>query len=244
MKEYHIFYAPEVEQTLCLPEDEAAHAVRVLRMQEGDELLCTDGRGTLYHCTITLVSKKACHLSIESREPWERTWQSGISLAVAPTKNMDRMEWMAEKATEVGMDALIFLRTANSERTVVKTERVEKILVAAMKQSHKAIKPRLQEITRLQDLLATPFEGQKFIAHCHLPEDVGESSQPRHLIDVCSATEPTLVLIGPEGDFSIDEVRSAIQAGYTPISLGESRLRTETAALAAIHIMQLCKRRG
>lgn len=235
MKEYHIFYAPDIEQTSCLPEEEAAHAVRVLRMQEGDELLCTDGRGMLYHCTITLTSKKSCHLAINEREEWQRTWKSGIHLAVAPTKNMDRMEWLAEKATEMGMDSITFLHTANSERTVVKTERIDKILVSAMKQSHKAVKPELQGMTRLTEVLGREFEGQKFIAHCY------EGTKP-HLMDVCSPTLPTLVLIGPEGDFSIEEVEAATQAGFHPISLGESRLRTETAALAAVHIMQLAKR--
>lgn len=236
MKEYHIFYAPEIERTSALPEEEAAHAVRVLRMQEGDELLCTDGRGMLYHCTITLTSKKACHLSIDSSEEWQRTWHEGIHLAVAPTKNMDRMEWLAEKATEIGIDSLTFLHTANSERTVVKDERIEKILVSAMKQSHKAVKPELQSMCRFRDFIQQDFPGQKFIAHCY---DTG--SKP-HLIDVCASTDPTLVLIGPEGDFSIEEVEMAQKNGFQPISLGESRLRTETAALAAVHIMQLRKR--
>lgn len=234
MKEYHIFYAPDIQQTCCLPEDEAAHAVRVLRMQEGDEILCTDGAGMLYYCTITLCTKKACHLAIDRSEPWERTWQGGIHLAVAPTKNMDRMEWLAEKATEIGLDSLTFLHCANSERTVVKPERIDRILVSAMKQSHKALKPKLESMTRFAELISRNFEGQKFIAHCY------EGAKP-HLRNVCSPTQPTLVLIGPEGDFSIDEVRAAEAAGFQSISLGLSRLRTETAALAAVHIMQLAK---
>ena len=236
MKEYHIFYAPDIEQTSCLPEEEAAHAVRVLRMQEGDELLCTDGRGTLYHCTITLCSKKACHLSIDERETWPRTWQSDIHLAIAPTKNMDRMEWLAEKATEMGLDRLTFLLTANSERTVVKTERIDKILVSAMKQSHKALKPELIGMTRFADLIAQPFEGQKFIAHCY------DTDAPKpHLKDVCLPDVPTLILIGPEGDFSIEEVKAAEAAGFLAVSLGESRLRTETAGLVAVCTCGLMK---
>lgn len=236
MKEYHIFYAPDIEQTSCLPEEEATHAVRVLRMQEGDEVICTDGRGTLYRCTITLCTKKSCHLSIDSRQPWHRYWQSDTLLAVAPTKNIDRMEWLAEKATEIGLDRLTFLLTDNSERTVVKTERIDKILVSAMKQSHKALKPALDGMMRFKDLLARPFEGQKFIAHCY------DTATPKpHLKDICKADTPTLVLIGPEGDFSIDEVRAAEQAGFQSVSLGESRLRTETAALAAVHICNLVK---
>lgn len=235
MKEYHIFYAPDIEQTHALPEEEAAHAVRVLRMAEGDELLCTDGRGHLYHCIISLATRKACCLNINSKEEWQRTWQSDIHLAVAPTKNMDRMEWLAEKATEIGLDALTFLRSANSERTVVKTERIDKILVSAMKQSHKAMKPELTGITPFMEFIARPFEGQRFIAHCY-------EGEKTHLLDVCSPTLPTQVLIGPEGDFSPAEVEAALAAGFQPISLGESRLRTETAALAATHIMQLRKR--
>lgn len=235
MKEYHIFYAPDIEKTSCLPEEEAAHAIRVLRMAEGDSLLCADGHGYLYYCTITLASRKSCCLNIDRKEECPRTWKSDIHLAVAPTKNMDRMEWLAEKATEIGMDKLTFLRTANSERTVVKTERIDKILISAMKQSHKAIKPTLDEMTPFTQFVGTPFKGQRFIAHCY-------EGEKQHLIDVCSSSEPTQILIGPEGDFSPAEVEMALAAGFRPISLGESRLRTETAALAAVHIMQLSKR--
>lgn len=243
MKEYHIFYAPDIERESALPEEEAAHAIRVLRMKEGDELLCTDGRGMLYYCTITLTSKKACHLAINSKEEWQRTWKSSIHLAVAPTKNMDRMEWLAEKATEIGMDSITFLHTANSERTIVKPERIDKILVSAMKQSHKAMKPELQGMTRFADLIAQNFPGQKFIAHCYdeVPGAPAASTK-HHLLEICSPETPTLVLIGPEGDFSIDEVKQALSAGFQAITLGESRLRTETAALAAVHIMNLIKR--
>lgn len=242
MKEYHIFYAPHIEQESCLPEEEAAHAIRVLRMKEGDELLCTDGLGSMYYCTITLTSKKACHLAINRKEEWQRTWQSGIHLAVAPTKNMDRMEWLAEKATEIGMDSITFMHTANSERTVVKEERIDKILVSAMKQSHKALKPKLHGMTRFADVLRQDFPGQKFIAHCYdevpgIPTD----AQKPHLLKACASGVPTLVLIGPEGDFSIEEVKAALAAGFQPITLGKSRLRTETAALAAVHIMNLIK---
>lgn len=235
MKEYHIFYAPDIKATHALPLEEAAHALRVLRMKEGDSIMCTDGQGMLYECTIAMASKRDCIVSIDNEQAWNKTWRSGIHLAVAPTKNMDRMEWLAEKATEIGIDSLTFIHAANSERTVVKEERVDKILVSAMKQSHKACKPELHGMTRMAQLLAASFTGQKFIAHCY------EGTKP-HLMDVCSPTEPTLVLIGPEGDFSIEEVETALAAGFTPISLGESRLRTETAALAAVHIMQLIKR--
>lgn len=237
MKEYHIFYAPDVERTSCLPDDEAAHAVRVLRMQAGDELLCTDGCGHLFHCTIDLATKHSCHLSLDGKDDWQRTWQSDICLAVAPTKNLDRMEWLAEKATEIGLDRLTFLRTANSERTVVKAERIDRILVSAMKQSHKALKPQLDALTAFRDLIAQTDCPQRFIAHCYA------TAQPKpHLLDVCRPDVPTQVLIGPEGDFTPDEVEAALAAGYQAVSLGESRLRTETAALAAVHIMQLTKR--
>ena len=234
MKEYHIFYAPDILATSALPQDEAAHAVRVLRMKEGDELLATDGKGKLYRCLITLCGKNACHLSVESEEEVQKTWRGKIHLAVAPTKNMDRMEWLAEKATEIGIDSLTFLNCDFSERTVVKPERIEKILVSAMKQSHKALKPVLVNMMKFKDFVQQEFDGQKFIAHCY----EGEKTP---LFGHVNPDGDTLVLIGPEGDFSMEEVKLAEAHGFTGISLGESRLRTETAGIVAVHTMMLGK---
>lgn len=241
MKETHLFYSPEVSKTHQLPDDEAVHAVRVLRLGEGDEVWITDGLGQWYDCRVTMATQKRCAVQIEGTRQWQKPWQSDIHLAVAPTKNMDRIEWFAEKATEIGVDAIHFVECANSERRVIKTERVNKIVVSAMKQSHKALLPKVTPLQRFKDFVSQPFEGQKFIAHCYDQSDVGGGDKP-FLMDCVKADVPTLVLVGPEGDFSIDEVRVAEAAGFVSISLGESRLRTETAALAAVYQMYLKKK--
>lgn len=249
MKETHIFYAPQVAEGVTeLPQEEAGHAVRVLRMKEGDALTLTDGMGHFYDAHITLASNKHCQFAIDNVWDDHKLWKGNIQLAVAPTKNMDRMEWFAEKATEIGVDHITLLNCANSERKVVKTERLEKIVVSAMKQSHKAFKPEVTPMTTFKEFIAQPFEGQKFIAHCYSPEETENASEGIHLSgrnflgDLLTADGSALVLIGPEGDFSIEEVESALNAGFQPISLGESRLRTETAALVAVHLMYLAKR--
>ncbi|MBR4297634.1 MAG: 16S rRNA (uracil(1498)-N(3))-methyltransferase [Bacteroidaceae bacterium] len=240
MKELHIFYAPEIEQTHELPQEEAAHAVRVLRMKEGDNLVATDGKGKFYDCTITLASNKSCRININSVETPSPLWHGKIHLAVAPTKNMDRTEWLAEKATEIGVDQFSFLLCDNSERKVIKTERVEKIVVSATKQSHKATKPKVEELIPFKKFISQDFKGQKFIAHCY--DDIpGTDNVKPFLGDVLSATDNALVMIGPEGDFSISEVQQALQAGFIPIHLGRSRLRTETAGLVAVHLMYIKK---
>lgn len=249
MKELHIFYAPALPDDLTLPDDEAAHALRVLRMKEGDKLTATDGRGSFYDCTIATATAKRATLHIDAVTAGERPWNGRIHLAVAPTKNMDRMEWLAEKATEIGFDTITFLDCRFSERRVVKTERIERIVVSATKQSHKAWKPEVEEMTKFRHFIERKFSGQKFIAHCYDPADVaGEEvknvqdydAKP-FLLDVAQPTGDAVVLIGPEGDFSIDEVEAAMAAGFQPISLGRSRLRTETAALAAVHILNIAK---
>lgn len=249
MKETHIFYAPQIaEGSNELSADEAGHAVRVLRMREGDALTLTDGIGHFYDAHITVASAKHCTFAIDHEWDDHKLWQGSINLAVAPTKNMDRMEWLAEKATEIGVDKISLLNCANSERRVVKTERLEKIVVSAMKQSHKAFKPEIEPLTSFEDFINKPFDGQKFIAHCYAPEETGDNQDGIHLSgrnflgELLNSDGESLVLIGPEGDFSISEVDKAIRNGFQPISLGESRLRTETAALVAVHLMYLAKR--
>lgn len=250
MKETHLFYAPDVATTLELPAEESAHAVRVLRMHEGDALTITDGYGHFYEAVVTTASQKHCAVAIERSITPRRYWKGEIHLAVAPTKNMDRMEWLAEKATEIGFDRLSLLDCDNSERRVVKTERLEKIVVSAMKQSHKPWKPTVEPMVRFKHFIAQPYSGQKFIAHCHeaaaadpatdnneLAEGMALSSG-NFLSDLMNG-ESALVLIGPEGDFSKAEVEAAVAAGFKPVSLGQSRLRTETAALVAVHLMNL-----
>lgn len=232
MKEIRYFYTPDIAESHELPEEEAAHALRVLRMKEGDEMMLMDGRGTYYQARVSASTGKRCLFTVEQELPQERQWTAHLHLAMAPTKNMDRTEWLAEKATEIGFDELTFLNCRWSERKVIKNERIQKILVSAMKQSHKAELPILNEMVDFKKFVTQPFQGQKFIAHCHatnLPE----------LRKVIVPDTDVLVLIGPEGDFSEEEVALAEQNGFHSISLGKSRLRTETAALVAVHLMHL-----
>ena len=228
----HLFYTPDIATTLELPQDEAAHALRVLRLAEGDEVMLTDGKGSFYRAEIDMVSGKRCYVRIVETTTPEPLWRGHLHLAMAPTKNMDRIEWFAEKATEIGFDELTFLDCRFSERRVVKTERVEKILVSAMKQSLKPTLLILNGMTPFNRFVAQPFKGQKFIAHCYEGDKVP-------LMQALQPGEDALVLIGPEGDFSPEEVQLAIQHGFQPITLGKSRLRTETAALVAVHVMNL-----
>ena len=235
MKEQRFFYTP-LPKSGQLPTDEAQHALRVLRLGMGDELSLMDGSGTFYNAIITEADNHNCRYRITECLPQQSEWQGTIHVAVAPTKNMDRIEWLAEKATEIGIDRLSLLNCRFSERRVVKNERIEKILVAAMKQSHKAWKPQLDEMMPFYNFIARPdLPAQRFIAHCY------EGDRP-FLLDILEPHTSALVLIGPEGDFSIDEVHAAEAAGFRSVSLGSSRLRTETAALVAVHLMRLANR--
>lgn len=241
MKEIRYFYVPNAASVGELPEEEAKHAVRVLRLQSGDRMVLVDGEGGLFDAEVSVASGKHCLYNILETLPYEREWRGRISLAIAPTKMMDRMEWMAEKATEIGFDEISFLDCKFSERKTLRTDRVERIVVSAMKQSHKACKPVVNEMCGFREFVAREREDRKFIAHCY--EEVAR----RDLFDELSAMDaetPVTVLVGPEGDFSIDEVRLAMEHGYESISLGRSRLRTETAGLSAVMMANLSKRRG
>lgn len=228
----HVFYTPDIRTKAELPEEEAQHCIRVLRLTTGDEITLTDGKGNFYRAEISAASNKRCLVNIIETVYQQPLWPCHLHIAMAPTKNMDRNEWFAEKATEIGFDELTFLNCRFSERKVIKTERIEKILVSAMKQSLKARLPQLNEMTDFDKFIARDFNGQKFIAHCY------EGEKPL-LRDALHKGEDALVLIGPEGDFSEEEVKKAIEKGFIPISLGKSRLRTETAALVACHTMNL-----
>lgn len=241
MKEIRYFYVPNAASVGELPEEEAKHAVRVLRLQSGDRMVLVDGEGGLFDAEVSVASGKHCLYNILETLPYEREWRGRISLAIAPTKMMDRIEWMAEKATEIGFDEISFLDCKFSERKTLRTDRVERIVVSAMKQSHKACKPVVNEMCGFREFVAREREDRKFIAHCY--EEVAR----RDLFDELSAMDaetPVTVLVGPEGDFSIDEVRLAMEHGYESISLGRSRLRTETAGLSAVMMANLSKRRG
>ncbi|MBR1883159.1 MAG: 16S rRNA (uracil(1498)-N(3))-methyltransferase [Muribaculaceae bacterium] len=233
----HRFYCPDIASTLTLPEEESRHCVRVLRLKEGDRIEVVDGRGTCYEMSIAIAHPKRCAVQIITAFEQKPHWKNHITLAVAPTKHLDRMEWMAEKCVEMGVDRIIPLHCHNSERTTLKTERLLKIMVAAMKQSLKAHLPQLDEMTSFRQLLAEPFSGQRFIAYCdaELPRE-----QRKHFAKEYQPAKDVMVLIGPEGDFSPEEVQAALSAGFVPVTLGESRLRTETAAvkaIAAIHTL-------
>ena len=238
MKEVRFFYVPDALTATELPSDEAMHALRVLRLQIGDEMMLMDGQGNYYRAEVTLAHTKHCLYEIKEQMPQERQWQGHIHLAIAPTKMMDRIEWMMEKAVEVGVDEISFLNCQFSERRLVKLPRLEKIMVSAIKQSHKAWITQLNEIVTFDSFIRQPRTGHKYIAHCY--EEVPRT----YLFDELqktSASDDTIVLIGPEGDFSIDEVRKAVDAGYISVHLGKSRLRTETAGLSAVMMMQLAK---
>ena len=238
MKEARFFFVPDAQHQNELPVEEAMHAMRVLRLKSGDEMFLMDGVGNYYRAQVTIAATHHCYYEILEQMPQEPQWKGHLHLAIAPTKMMDRIEWMIEKATEVGLDEVSFLNCQFSERKLVKVARLEKIVIAAVKQSHKAWKPLLHEMEPLKRFLETPREGKKYIAHCY------EEIPRTYLFDELRQTdgsEAVTVLIGPEGDFSLEEVKKAVAAGYQSVHLGKSRLRTETAGLSAVMMMQLAK---
>ena len=234
----HRFFAPDIATTLTLPEEESRHCVRVLRLVEGDEVEVIDGAGMLYHCRVAMAHSKHCAMEILSQEECPPHWGAKITLAVAPTKNLDRVEWMTEKCAEIGIDRITPLLCRHSERKVLKTERLHKILVAAMKQSLKAQLPQLDELTPIEDFLEQTADAQRFIAYCDESLPRGER---RSLAQVYDPSSDAVVMIGPEGDFDPIEVEAALKAGFVPVTLGESRLRTETAGLVAVSTMHAIK---
>ena len=240
MKETRYFYVPDAASTNELPAEEAAHASRVLRLENGDEVFLIDGTGCFFKAQLTLVTKGRCLYDIVERLPQEKTWNGRIAVAMAPTKVIDRVEWTLEKATEIGIDEFSLLNCAFSKRRNVKLERLDKIVVAAVKQSRKAWKPLLNDLQPFEDFVNRPRKGAKYIAHCYA--EIDKKDLYGELLQL-NGDEEVTILIGPEGDFSIDEVHLAMSKGYVPVSLGQSRLRTETAALAATMIAQLAFRK-
>lgn len=238
MKEIRFFYVPQAETALELPPDEAAHALRVLRLKTDDEMMLIDGQGNFFHAVVTETAGHHCRYQVVETLPQEPSWKGHLHLAIAPTKMLDRMEWLAEKATEIGIDELSFLNCQFSERRQLKTERIAKIVVAAVKQSRKAWMPTVNDMQTFDQFINSHGTGRRYIAHCY-------DEVPRvNLFDELHApsdTDDVLVLVGPEGDFSIAEVRQAVAAGFISVDLGKSRLRTETAGLAAVMMMQLSK---
>ena len=239
MKEMRFFYVPNVQDNGELPEEEAMHALRVLRLKSGDEIMLTDGTGNFYKAEITVAATRKCVFKLLETIPQTPIWRGHLHLVVSPTKMMERMEWLVEKATEIGFDRISFINCDNSERRVIKVKRLEKIAVSAMKQSRKAWKPIIDEIVSFDELVAESTEGLTYIAHCY--EEIKKVDLFNQL-SISDKDEDVTVFIGPEGDFSLSEVRKAIDAGFVSVSLGESRLRTETAALYSVMMANLCKR--
>lgn len=233
-----LFYSQEIEGGICrLDHDESGHCIKVLRHRAGDEISVIDGRGTLYKCRITSDSHKGVEAIVtESIADWG-SHPYKLHLAVCPTKNNDRFEWFAEKACEMGFDELSPVIGDHSERRVLKTARVEKILVSAAKQSLKAAVPVVNEPISVKEFIsgfqnaASDSTPLKLIAYCFDDERVPRRSI-KEVLDGFEGTD-VIVMIGPEGDFSREEAELALQAGFIPVHLGASRLRTETAALAA-----------
>jgi 16S rRNA (uracil1498-N3)-methyltransferase len=230
----HTFYAPDLSgATYTLPEDESKHAVRVLRLGSGDAVVLVNGRGGVYAAEVADANPKRCQLRITAEQQVPRR-PYFVHVAVAPTKNLDRMEWLVEKAVEVGIDQLTFLRCARSERRELKLERLEKIAVSALKQSGQAWLPRLEELTDFTTFLPTVAPETTFIAHL-------EEGERTALSQVAALGAGCCVLIGPEGDFTPQEIAAAFACGIRPVTLGASRLRTETAALAAVFTVHIAR---
>lgn len=228
-----LFYTDNIESEFyTLTEEESKHCVRVLRMAVGDKLFLTDGQGTLAEACIVDAHPKRCEVRIENRKEHYGERPYRLHLAVAPTKNIARMEWLVEKAVEIGIDSITFVVCQHSERTTLNIERLDKIAISAMKQSLKTYKPVVNAPTPLDVLLRSPFDGQRFIAYCD-----GDHRTPLRLL--YHTGDNALILIGPEGDFSPAEVQAALQSGFQPVTLGPCRLRTETAALAAVAFFNL-----
>ncbi len=221
----HLFYTPDLEGSSYTLNE---HAVRVLRLQEGDIIQLIDGKGNFSNAKITEAHPKRI-VDTQTEYGKRKSW---LHIAVAPTKNIDRLEWFLEKATEIGIDEITPILCEHSERKVIKDDRLEKVIVSAMKQSLKAYLPKLNPLTPLSELMDTNFEGKKFVAHCY-------EQDKRQLKNEVAGSLASLVIIGPEGDFSESEVDEAMAKGFIPVSLGESRLRTETAALVACHTCNL-----
>ncbi|PVX51907.1 16S rRNA (uracil1498-N3)-methyltransferase [Balneicella halophila] len=224
-----IFYLPDIDlenKEHILPQEEAKHAIRVLRMREGDSLLLTNGKGYLIKSRINSIEGKKCIVTFDEA-PEKRKQPYKLHMAIAPTKNINRYKWLLEKATEIGVSTITPILTSHSERRNVNLARLEKILVAAMKQSQKAYLPILVEMTMFNEFVTKEQKGLLYLAHCDT-----EFSRESLVASYEKGKEAT-IMIGPEGDFSKEEIQYAINKGFQSIHLGNSRLRTETAAVVA-----------
>ena len=223
------FFAPDIESGLFLPEGESAHCCRVLRMREGDEVYVTDGKGSRFLCEITKADPKNTEVVIKSSETFQPERPYKLTLAVAPTKNSDRMEWMVEKAVEIGVDRIVLLKCDRSERKVQRSDRLLKVIVSAMKQSLSVYLPELVDLTDFRKFIIEKNDSaQKFFGYC------SDLFPRKEFVRECKAGQDVIVMIGPEGDFSNQEVELAVDNGYVPVTFGNKRLRTETAGVFAV----------
>ena len=225
-----LFYNPEISEStsqISFSKDESKHIVKVLRKSVGENLHITNGKGWIFTAEITISDLKNCKALIISKTLQPKK-EYNLHLAVAPTKMNDRYEWFLEKATEIGIDTITPIICDRSERKTIKTDRFEKIVQSAMKQSLNCYLPTLNEAILFKDFIKQDFNGQRFIAHC---EDTERKSLKKELKE----KQDVIILIGPEGDFSVKEIEMAIQNKFIPVTLGETRLRTETAAIVACH---------
>jgi 16S rRNA (uracil1498-N3)-methyltransferase len=221
------FFAPDIATNPTLPEGESHHCVKVLRMQPGADVEIIDGKGSRYHCRLLEAHAKHAVVEIVERTPMPLPWTYSLTIGVAPTKHLDRMEWLVEKLTEVGVNCFAPLLCDRSERKELKIERLDKIAVSAMKQSLKAVMPTLMPLTPIKQIITQTTAEQRFICYCD------DTVERRTLAQEVRQGADVSILIGPEGDFSPREVELALAHGFVPVTLGDNRLRTETAALFA-----------
>ncbi len=227
----HLFYHPEISTSKILPEDESRHCVKVLRLKQGDEITVIDGKGGWYTCKVVNPHHKKCGIEI-IEERHEEKKPHYVHLAIAPTKNIDRTEWFVEKAIEMGVDEISFLLCDHSERKTLKMDRMERIAVSAMKQSLKASLPKLNELVSIKEFVQNCGNASKMIAHLEEGERHTIQNLDHSKADYC-------LLIGPEGDFSPNEISLAYENDFKPVTLGPSRLRTETAGVAGVLMLNL-----
>ncbi len=224
----HLFYAQEiVSDYYDLSEEEARHCLKVLRLKKNDSVNLTNGKGKLFTGFVNYISQKECSIKITDIKEEEKR-NATIHIAVSPTKNIDRFEWFLEKATEIGIDIITPIICERSERQVIKTERLNKILISALKQSLRTYLPELKDLTPYNKFITTTKEQTKLIAHC-------ADGEKKTIKELYKKGDNVLILIGPEGDFTEAEINKAISSDFVPVTLGKNRLRTETAALVACH---------
>lgn len=227
------FYAPDVRESLTLGAEETAHCVRVLRKKVGDHIFITDGNGSRFECEIVSADKRGVKLDILSEEKVLKSWKGHITLAVAPTKNADRMAWLVEKAVEIGVDEIIFVSCRFSERKALNAERLRRNAVSAMNQSLKTRLPEISDLKPLKEIYG--LKGEKYFGYCSL--EIPKAEFAREF----EPGRDVVIAIGPEGDFSKEEVQEMIANGYKAVTFGHERLRTETAALyavTAVHVLE------